>query len=340
MDWIKKHADQFALAMLALGLIGVSSMLMLRTQSFSETFATATAPFTPSHKVPPVVLDQIEKAKEALKNPPQWNEAESIAVGDPPVKKRGSLFISDFYVIGDKGEPEPPGVGAKNADSLTKKLIPNSWFSKYKLSPFDAGVALLDSDKDGFANEDEWRDGTDPTDKESHPAYHTKLFVKQFIRVAFRLEFKGYDGEPGRDKPDKFSFQINTLDLRQPSEFLKLGEKVANTPFKLLKFEYKTKLNPSTGEKDDISELTLTNLVTTEEVVLILNRVTDSPDFYMDFYYKWPNPQTEFRVKKRQEFVLKPDIKGKYKLVDSQEGKAVIETPDGKKIEILPDPRR
>ena len=226
-------------------------------------------------------------------------------------------------------------------DSLTGKFIPNRWFMNNRLPLLDQTVTSQDPDKDGFNNEDEARAGTDPNNKDSHPDYHTKLFVKQFIRVPFRLLFNAYDGDPKKDKPEQFSFQINTIDLKQPSEFLKIGETVARTKFKLQKFEYKTQPNPSTGEVEDVSELTVVNTETNEPVILIYNRVSDSPDYFMDFIYEWTNPPSVFRVKKRQEFVLKPNVteKDKYKLVDSLEGKAQIQTPDGKQIEILPDPR-
>ena len=201
-------------------------------------------------------------------------------------------------------------------------------------------MPLQDPDKDGFANEDEWREGTDPNAKDSHPPYHSKLFVKKFVSVPFRLVFKAYDGDPKKPQPGD-GYQVNTLDLRGPSEYLKIGEMVGKTKFKLIKFEYKVKPNPNTGESEDISELTLENVETKEPVALILNRVTDSPDYFMDFVYKWPNPQKEFRVKKRQDFGLTtPGGSEKYNLVDSKEGKAVIQAPDGKKIDILPDPRK
>lgn len=340
MDWMKKHYDQFALALIALVLAGLSTMLILRTQTFSDAFSAATAPFTPREKIPPVVLDEIEKAKVALKNPPQWNESDSLEKSREIPKKRGSLFVSDYYVIGKSGALEKPKIGAVNSDSLTGKAIPNQWFMDNKFTPFETGIALQDSDKDGFANEDEWREGTDPNDKESHPAYYTKLFVKRFIRVPFRLLFNAYDGDAKKDNVKNISFQINTIDIQQPSEFLKLGEMVSRTKFKLESFKFVEKMNNQIGEMEDFSELTLVNVETSETVVLVLKRVIDSPDYYMDFYYKWPNPQIEFRVKKRGAFVLKPNVKENYKLVDSQEGKAVIETPGGKKIEILPDPRK
>ena len=93
--------------------------------------------------------------------------------------------------------------------------------------------------------------------------------------VPFRLLFSAYDGDPKKDAPEKFTFQINTIDLKQPSEFLKLGERVPNTKWKLTKFRFKELKGP-TIDDEDVSELTLTNTETKEEILLILNRVTDT----------------------------------------------------------------
>ena len=93
----------------------------------------------------------------------------------------------------------------------------------------------------------------------------------------FRFLFNAYAGDPKKDGPGKMEFQINTIDLKQPSEFLKLGETVRNTKWKLSKFEFKmAPNNPNVGEIEDISELTLVNAETKQEIVLILNRVTDT----------------------------------------------------------------
>ncbi len=98
--------------------------------------------------------------------------------------------------------------------------------------------------------------------------------------VPFRLLFNAYDGNPKKDGPAKMEFQINTIDLKQPSEFLKIGETITKTKWKLAKFEFKSVLNPKTGESDDVSELTLVNTETKETLVLILNRVTDSAPMF------------------------------------------------------------
>jgi hypothetical protein len=349
MDWIKKHYDQFALAILALALLIFSIILILHAHGFGAGFSAATATAVTRDKVPPLVLVPIEEAKKTLEAPPQWDEPDSRQPRKgAPERKYGSLFVADRYVIGKEGAPKKTDQESFYNDTLTGQPIPNSWFIERNLPLLDPTVPFQDPDKDGFNNEDEWRGteiaapGTNPTDpnnKDSHPAYQTKLFVKQFIRVPFRLLFNAYDGDPKKDKIDKFSFQINTIDLRQPSEFLKIGEKVTNTKFKLEKFEYKSQLNPNTGEQEDVSELTITNVETDEKIILVLNRVTDSPDFFMRFIYEWTNPPIEFTVKKRGEFRLKPNVTEIYKLVDSQEGKGLIQTPDGKQIEIRPDPR-
>ena len=338
MDWIKKHYDQFALALLALVLLIFSVLLILRAQGFGSAFSAATAAAVTRDKVPPLTLVPIEEAKKTLQTPPQWNEADSRPQGTPPVKKRGSLFVSDRYVD-ENGAPKKPGDVSFYNDTLTGKPIRNVWFMDYNLPLLDPTVPLQDPDKDGFANEDEWRAETDPTRKESHPPYHTKLFVKQFISVPFQILFQAYDGIPNKDPLDKFTFQINTV-LKKRTEFLNLGDMVPGTNFKLEKFEYKTQLNPNTGAQEDISELTLRNIETKAPIILVLNRVANSPDYFMRFIYKWPNPPLEFTVKKLGEFRLKPNVNDVYKLIDSQEGKALIQTPDGRQIEILPDPRK
>ena len=341
MDWIKKHYDQFALALLAVALLALSVLLILRAQNFGGTFSAATATATQHDKVPPVPLERIDEAEKILKAPPQWAEEESHPPsGEEKDKKRGQLFVSDIYVIGTDGTPKKPIIESFYTDTLTGKKIPNMWFMKNHLPLLDQTVSQQDPDKDGFSNEDEQRAGTDPNNKESHPPYHSKLFIRQFIRVPFRLLFNAYNGDPKKDKLETFEFQINTIDLRQPSEFLKIGEKVSRTNFQLKKFEIKNQLNPKTEEQEDVSELTLYNAETDVTVVLILNRVTDSPDYFMKFVYKWTNPPIEFTVKKLGEFAFKPNVTEKYKLIDSGEEKALIQLPDGKTtVEIIRDPR-
>ena len=163
-----------------------------------------------------------------------------------------------------------------------------------------------------------------------------RILIKQWIKIPFLLTFQTTDGDPA--KPAEMSFQINAISRGSKTEFLKLGEKVANSPFKLLKYEEKKHMNEKIGVEEDVSELTVINTETNEPVVLVLGKRTDSPDSYALFSYLWPDaakPQ-EIKVKKLQEFVLKPDIQERYKLVDIKDNGAVIQLPGGDKTYNVP----
>jgi len=338
MNWIKKRYDQFLLALLTVALLACAVLIFLRVQSFGERFSDAVATVIPNNKVPPVPLDRIDQAKEKLQNPPEWTNPLG-AKGEPA---RGSLFVSDHYIINPAGTPEKPEFTNLYKDSLTGETIPSKWFLDNNLPLLTPTVAMQDPDKDGFTNEDEFRAKTDPNNKDSHPPYYTKLFLKRFEKVPFRLVLKAYDGDPKKTKDySKFSFQIDTLDLRQPSDFLNIGNMVPNTKFKVDKFEFKEAFNPKIEEKEDVSELTLVDTITGDKVVLVLNKVIDSPDVFAIFEYEWTQPAQMIRVKKLQEFVLKPEVDDThhYKLIDINDTEAQIKLPDGQDYTVKMDPR-
>ena len=91
----------------------------------------------------------------------------------------------------------------------------------------------------------------------------------------FRIIFTAYDGDP--KKPEAMSFQSNTVDIRQPSVFLKIGETIPNTNLRLLKFEQKFLSLPNIGEPKDRSELSVINTRTNEVTALILSSVHNLP---------------------------------------------------------------
>jgi len=332
MNWIKTRYDQFLLALLGVALLACAILVVMKTGSFQETFAEAAAPVTEGNKIPPLVLTEVERAKTALQEPTVW-----VIENDYEKGNRGSLLVSQPYILGPAGTPIKPTSDAIHTDSLTGRKIPNKWFYAHGLSPLEGSAPMQDPDGDGFFNEDEWRADTDPNNKDSHPPYYTKLFLKQIIRIRFRLIFQSYDPAP---TPAAMSFQINTLDLRAPSEFLKLGDMVPKTNYKLEKYEFKERLNDKTGEKEDVSELTLLNTETNEPITLVLTKVIDSPDVYAVFDYEWPTPNQDIRVKKLQEFALRPETDKRYKLIDIKDTEAVIQLPDGQKYTVVRDPRK
>ena len=326
MDWIKKHYDQFALLLLALILLAASVFIILKSVSFDDTFvATAVAP-TPKEGVPPLDVAPIQEAQQKFEAPAVWRTDQT---------KHGPLFVSWQYYIDESGQPKR----LSQTDKMPGRTVSTKFLEENGLNVRSPTVETEDPDQDGFTNLDEYlgndrlenapqpEDSTNPRDAKSHPPHYTKLFLKKFIRVPFRLIFLAWDGDP--KNPSSLTFQINAMDLREPTMFLPVGAMVGKTKFKIEKFELKTEVNPSTGAETDVSELTMLNTENNERVVLVLNKVVNSPDSYAQFSYEWPKPPQPITVKKLQQFVLQPNTQEFFKLIDIKETEAVIQLPSG-----------
>ena len=170
-------------------------------------------------------------------------------------------------------------------------------------------------------------------------APYTKLFLAKVIEIPFRLLWRGYDGDPKKNKPEAMSFQVDTIDMRQPSAFLKLGDMVPGTRFKLLKFEPKGTHAPN-AEEEDVSELTLVNVDTGKKLLLVLNRIANAPELTAVFAYERSMPAQMISVKKNQDFVLRPEVDEahRYKLLDVNDAEAVIRLPSGEFYKVKPHP--
>ncbi len=298
MNWIKKHYDRFVLLLLAAALIASSALIILRTRQFPSIFEAAQQKVVPGTTLPSAETKVLEDAAAAVSAAAGWQ-----------VSHPGSLFVSRKYLVREGKLIDP-------TDDNTNMLhppVPNEWLLTRNFDILDPNVLKDDPDGDGFTNLDEFVGNSDPLDKKSHPHYSTKLRLKQYIRQRFRLKFAAYDGD---------SFQINTLDLNRPSQFLKLGDDIAGTKFKVVRFEKKFVPNPSTGAETDVSELAIQNVETGEEVTLIVDRIVDSPDSFALFKFIWDGE--EIRVKKDGDFSLKVEPGVKYKLIDINANEAVI----------------
>ena len=215
--------------------------------------------------------------------------------------------------------------------------MPNKWILDHKLDILDNNILVEDPDGDGFNNLEEWRnikgdgsDSTDPIDKSSHPDYYTKLRLVQYIRKPFRLLLNAWDGDP--KTPEGMQFQINTIDVHQPSQFVHIGDMIKGTKFKVIKFEEKHQKNLATGSDSDVSELTVQNTETGDNVILVKDKVANSPDSYALFHYLWKDLQ--FQVKKDKEFALLPEADKRYKLIDIKDDEALIQTPNSQQVRV------
>jgi len=322
MDWIKRNYDQFFLGLVALLLLVLSGFLISSAIGFQQIFEGIRGQVIHHNEIPPVDLSSLQQAADAAANPGKW-ELKS---------DEGSLFVSIPYIAAGDSLIDP-----RTSDKPLHPPVPNRWIIDNKLDILDNNVLNEDPDGDGFTNLDEWKglkgdgsDSTNPNDPKSHPPYYTKLRLAQYIKQPFRLLFNAYDGDI--NKPETLTFQINTVDVNQPSQFVKIGDIINGTKFKVIKFEHKVETDPATGSTRDVSELTVQNTELGDNVALVLERIVDSPDSYALFRYLWNN--TQFEVKKNKEFVLLPETTLRYKLIDIKEDEALIQTPTGQQVRI------
>ncbi len=310
MDWIKTKYDRAILLAATALLLASAVFVFLKARSVNNTFASYFAPVSKSSAIKPLNIDPINQARETLTNPAKWKKQ------DKPV------FVAVQYVLRKTGVLEP--FGNESGDYVPG--IPNKWFIDNGLDLLAPDIAEQDPDADRFNNREEYAGGvnsTNPNDANSHPPFSNKLRLAKYIQIPFRLIFKARDGE---------IMQINTVDLRQPSQFLKVGDRIGGTLFEITKLEKKEGVD-SLGTKTDVSEATIRNVDTKAEIILVLGVIANSPDTYALFKYLYDD--SEFKVKRDGEFHLKPDDKTTYKLIDITNNEAVITIPaTGAKITV------
>jgi hypothetical protein len=296
MNWVRAHYEK-ALFIAAAVLLFLSSILIWRDAArFSSQLAVM--PPAPSLKSvsPLATAQELQAAAEKLHRPPQWTFG-----------GRSGLFVPEKHFIGANGQP------ATLQTTEVHPPVPNDWLEQFGLPIADADVLDQDPDGDGFSNLEEWLGHTNPIDGNSHPEYYTKLKLESAVEEPFRLVFSSWVGD---------TYAINTIDLKQPTQFLKVGDPIKGTRFKIVKFEEKYQRNKY-GTNVDVSELALEQMETKQQLTLVKEKVAMSPESVATFIYTWGGRQ-EFQVRKDQEFSLKPQEQIKYKLVDVDPAKAVI----------------
>ncbi len=296
MNSIRFSTDR-ALAAAAAFILLLSAVWIIRNaHDFDRSFDELHVTPPPKSAAPSAKAAEVGHAADLLSHPPQWAP-----------RGRSGLFVPEKHFIG------PDGVPTTLQTTQVHPPVPNEWFEQFSLPIGDADLLTQDADGDGFTNFEEWQEHTNPTSKDSHPAYVTKLRMKSYERQPFKLVFSSWVGD---------TYALNTSDLREPTQFLKVGDAIRGTKFKIVDFAEKFETNKY-GTRVDVSELTLQNGDTAEQVKLVKEQIMISPESIANFYYPVAEPH-EFAVKKDQEFSLKPETQIKYKLVDVQPDKAVI----------------
>jgi hypothetical protein len=296
MDWVRKYYER-VLLIVAVAILFVSANFIWR-EAVRLGSQLAVMPPAPALKnvSPTAKAHELEAAVEKLHQPPQWK------FGGP-----SGLFVPEKHFIGANGLP------ATLQTTNVHPPVENEWLERFGLPVADSDVLEQDPDNDGFSNLDEWAGHSNPNDPDSHPDYFTKLKLKSATEEPFRLVFSSWVGD---------TYAINTIDMKQPTQFVKVGDSINGTRFKVAKFVEKYQPDQY-GTKVDVSELTLEQEETRQELTLVKEKVATSPESVATFFYTWGGRQ-EFQVRNDQEFSLKPQELIKYKLVSVGPTKAVI----------------
>jgi hypothetical protein len=297
MNWIRLNYDRAAVLAAALFLLLCSIFIFLSAASFNEKFSAAQNAPPPKGAAPADKAPEIAAALQELQAPPQWTLAGP-----------SGLFVPEKHFIDANGQP------ATLQTTLLHPPVPNEWLEEFGLPITENDVLTQDADDDGFTNLDEWEGHTNPTVKESHPPYVAKLKLKSFAQESFPLIFSSSIGD---------TYAINSTDLRLPTQFLNLGDRVAGTKFKITDYTEKYDTDKY-GTTIDVSELTLEQVENHDRVTLVKERPATSPEAVANFVYGWGGSAQIFAVKKDQEFSLKPLAEIKYKLLEVHPDKAII----------------
>jgi hypothetical protein len=296
VDWLKNNYDRVALALAAAVLFASGTGIFYRALNFNEELSAAATRSLQRPAGPPGKAGELGAAAQLLRQAPQWT-----------FRGRSGLFVPEKHFIGPDGQP------ATLQTTEVHPPVPNEWFEQFGLSVADADALDQDPDDDGFSNLDEWQGHTNPVDPKSHPDYRTKLKLKSVHEESFPLIFASRTEDV---------FGINNTDRSKPTQFLRVGDKIAGYNFRIASFKEKY-ARDKYGTNVDVSELSLENLDTAERITLTKEQVATSPESVATFIYTWKE-RRELVVKKDQEFSLPPETDIRYKLIDVQPTKAVI----------------
>lgn len=327
MAWIKQNYDRFLLAVFALVLLICAGLLINNARGYNEVFKSLSDQVPKNTKLPPVPEKDIAEKQQQLTTPAVWQPRMVNSTNNRPILL--PLFRST-PIIDNNGVAVP-----LDGSIVLHQPIPNDWLTDHKQDLLATNVLEQDADGDGFSTLDEWNwdpktdpkdPHTDPNDKNSHPPYYTKLYLKRFVHVPFHLRFESKNGE---------TFFINNTDSDEiPTQTAKMGGTVTLGKFKFKLTKFEPKFDKSQGFNKDVSELTLTNIDTQQQVVLPKGEDVDSPTTYAVLNYTWMNLK-EFAVQRDGEFTLAPENNVKYKVVElSDTDVKVLKVDENKELHL------
>lgn len=320
MDQIKANYERVILMAVGLLLLAVALYTALGLSSVQEEFPAPDVRSSGEAFEPDAALAglQAEAAKVHDASGTVWSEQAS------------SLFVSRRYLLSEGNL-----IDIEESGTQLVPGIDNDWILKHDLDYTDRNLAEADADGDGFTNLEEFTAGTVPKDTTSKPPLWTKLRLKSFEKIPFRMKFMGAPSvRPGEPFQPDTEFSVNTLDYSSPTQFVRVGDKIAGTDLEITRAESKSAVN-TVGTNVDASELMVKDTATGDVIVLVAGREVDSP--YSFALLVDTIRGEEIRVEKGKTFPFGPEGSS-YKLIDVDSVAAVLEQvgSEGSSLKVPP----
>lgn len=312
----QSNFERIILGLVAVAAIGAAGWFIYLRFGFAATLIVP--PVKQSNLMEPPPIATVDEAiRRAIEVPPPW-----VA----PVRNNKAVPLNKAVLLAFKGEDI---IDMYLENPLVREPMSNSYLRENNLEWQYPNVGELDPDDDGFSNLEEFTKGTKPKDARSHPPVTDKLFMVDRVAKDYRITLRNSSGqitlpdEPGKQKKTYF---IDLGKIGVPTEppqfFGGTGDR-----FKCLKWEVKKMPDPRLGERD-VSELTVEEIVSKKNIVLVLGVEKNLAEYSVKFQFRLKvvieigpvGIGEQFRIQGYQEIT--------YKVLDIQEEKAVITTLD------------
>ena len=304
-------------ALLALGAVGY---MIWDSQSLSDRLAIRQV--SAKNEMNPPPTERVKSILQRLMEKVSWV---SPVINGIPIPLNKSILLLQ------KGDQL---FNLQVADPALRPPMTNEFLVKNDLPNIESpNVGALDPDNDGFTNEEEFTNKTNPRDEKSHPPVTKKLYLKQRITHDYKIKLNS-------SSPP---YQVQRIAPEpKASKFVSPGDEFgfdreAATRFKALEFTQKVQRNPTTGLETDVSELKCLDNSTKREFVLVKGKETNLADYEAELEFRIGTPEVR-KVREGETFQI-PGIGETFKLLSIDENQAVIvpvkgDQPSGEQITV------